>query len=656
MMLIILSLFCILLAGLIPFFIAKMKPSLSDKLSASLHVIGSIVGWIFILLQLRHNSVLLLNLPFETIFGHFSIRIDTISILFLIPIYTISAMSAIYSISYWSTIQKGFHQSVKYRLFLSFFTIFMILLVICDNFMMFLLCWEIMSLLAYFLVTIDELDEEAQKAGYLYIIATHTGIVALFGLFGIIQNYFGYFDFTSALGHIDAHSSLASWIFLLGLFGFGVKAGIFPLYFWLPSAHASAPVAISALLSGVMIKMGIYGIIRVASLFTNIPHWWGWVVFGLGIISGILGVVYAIAQHDIKKLLAYHSIENIGIILIGIGLAILGKSYRNETLVLFGLSGALFHVINHALFKPLLFYSAGSIIEKYHTRDINHYGGIIKVQPYTALFFLIGAVAISGLPPLNGFASEWLLYMGMFKSLLSSQNSLLPVMAGIVALSIIGGLALACFVKVFGISFLGKPRHIELLHVKESSWSMLLPMGFLSAVCFMLGLFPFILESFLSRATMLFNHAPLLLKLNAMSDLSFAYIWFFIVLALIASILFFTIKDKIKTDIDTWACAFPYGTPKIQYTPASLAQMIMNLFSWALKRKKSELSIKGIFVQKYQFYLHQNDKVIYTLLKIADTTLLFAAKTRTLIHNGYMGIYVLYIFTALIIMLLYVGK
>ncbi len=655
-MLMILSLFSIFLAGFIPFLMAKEKPSLSDRLSASLHVIGSILGWIFILLQLRHDSVILFNLPLETIFGHFSIRIDIISILFLIPIYTISAMSAIYSISYWPTIQKGFHQSVKYRLFFSFFTLFMILLAICDSFMMFLLCWEIMSLLAYFLITIDELDEEAQKAGYLYIIATHTGIVALFGMFAIIQSYFGFFDFTSALGEIDGHLDFASWIFLLGLFGFGVKAGVFPLYFWLPSAHASAPVAISALLSGVMIKMGIYGIIRVASLFTNIPHWWGWAVFGLGIVSGILGVVYAIAQHDIKKLLAYHSIENIGIILIGIGLAILGKSYHNETLVLFGLAGALFHVINHALFKPLLFYSAGSIIEKYHTRDINHYGGIIKVQPYTALFFLIGAVAISGLPPLNGFASEWLLYMGMFKSLLSTQNSLLPLMAGIVALSIIGGLALACFVKVFGISFLGKPRHIELLHVKESSWPMLLPMGILSVICFVLGVFPFMLEKFLSRIAIFFNHSPITPKLEAMTQLSYAYIWFFIALALIATILFFTLKNKIKMDIDTWACAFPYGTPKIQYTPASLAQMIMELFSWTLVRKKSAFSLKGIFVKNYQFHLHQNDKIIYFLRKTADVFLLFAAKIKTLIHNGYMGIYVLYIFTALISMLLYVGK
>ena len=655
-MLFLVSICCILGAGILPFFCASTKPLLSDKLSAMIHVSGSLAGLIFIFIQISHHSTLQYNLPFQTLFGTFSVRFDTITILFLIPIYIISAMSSIYSITYWPTVTKGLSASLKYRLYLSFFTLFMLFLVIADNFIMFLICWEIMSLLAYFLITIDEANDEAQSAGYLYIIATHSGVIALFGMFAIIQTHFGFYDFSSAIGNMNGNVALSSIVFLLGLFGFGIKAGIFPLYFWLPNAHASAPVAVSALLSGVMIKMGIYGIVRVTSFFISIPHWWAWLVFGLGIISGILGVVYAIAQHDIKKLLAYHSIENIGIIVIGLGLAMLGKSYHNEALVLFGFAGALFHVINHSLFKPLLFYSAGSIIEKYHTRDIGHYGGIIKVQPLTALFFLIGAVAISGLPPLNGFASEWLLYIGMFKSLLSTQNALLPIIAGVLALSIIGGLALACFVKVFGISFLGKPRHIELLHVKESSWSMLFPMAFLAIICFILGVFPFILEELLTRVALLFNHHPMNIKLETMTHLSYAYSWFFTVFALIAGILFYTFKDKIKMNIDTWACAFSYGTPKIQYTPSSLAEMIMGLFSWTLKSKQSEFSFKGIFVKKYQYYLQQNDKIIYFLTKIAHAFLLFASKVRTLIHNGYMGIYVLYIFTALIIMLLYVGK
>lgn len=654
-MLIILSLFCIFFAGVTPFILAKKKPFISDRLCAFLHVIGTIFGWTFIFLTYQHHFVVSLELPFKTIFGSFSILIDEITLLFLIPIYTISAMSAIYSISYWSTAKKGYILSVKYRLFLSLFTLFMIFLVIADNFVMFLMCWEIMSLLAYFLITVDEANSEAQSAGYLYIIATHTGIIALFGMFAILQTQFDFFDFSSTVGQVNGNLGIASIIFLLGVFGFGMKAGIFPLYFWLPTAHASAPVAVSALLSGVMIKMGIYGVVRVASLFMNIPHWWGWMVLGLGIISGILGVVYAIAQHDIKKLLAYHSIENIGIIAIGIGLGILGQSYHNETLILFGFAGALFHVINHALFKPLLFYSAGSIIEKYHTRDISHYGGIIKAQPYTALFFLIGAVAISGLPPLNGFASEWLLYMGMFKSILSTQNALVPVFTGIVALSIIGGLALACFVKVFGITFLGKPRKIELLHVRESSWSMLFPMAFLSVICFILGIFPSIMEGLLSYCATLFSHHPLKPQLGIMTELSYAYIWLLGIFLILGVIFLVSFKGKIKKDIDTWACAFPYTTPKMQYTPASLAQMIMYIFNWTLKIKKSELPLSGFFHQKYAFYFHQNDKTIYLLTTLSNIFVLFASKVKTIVHNGYMGIYVLYIFTTLIAMLLYVS-
>ncbi|MDD3344122.1 MAG: proton-conducting transporter membrane subunit [Sulfurospirillaceae bacterium] len=655
-MLFLVSICCILGAGILPFFWASTQPILSDKFSTTMHIIGSLSGLIFVFIQISYQSTIQYMLPLQTMFGTFSVRFDTMSMLFLIPIYIISAMSSLYSISYWPTLTKGLSVSLKYRLYLSFFTLFMLLLVIADNFIMFLICWEIMSLLAYFLITIDEFNDESQSAGYLYIIATHSGVIALFGMFAILQTHFGFYDFSSAIGNVNVNLDFASAIFLLGLFGFGIKAGIFPLYFWLPNAHASAPVAVSALLSGVMIKMGIYGIVRVISFFISIPHWWGWLVFGLGIISGILGVVYAIAQHDIKKLLAYHSIENIGIIVIGVGLAMLGKSYHNDILILFGLAGALFHIINHSLFKPLLFYSAGSMIEKYHTRNISHYGGIIKVQPLTALFFLIGAVAISGLPPFNGFASEWLLYLGMFKSLLSTQNALLPVIGGVLALSVIGGLALACFVKVFGISFLGKPRHIELSNIKESAWPMLLPMAILSVICFILGVFPFVVEELLSRIVLIFNHQPINFKLEAMTDLSYAYMWFFSLFALIAGILFYTFRDKIQMNIDTWACAFPYGSSKIQYTPASLAEMIMGLFSWTLKSRHNELSVKGIFVKKYQYYLHQNDKIIYFLIKTTDAFLVYASKIRTLIHNGYMGIYVLYIFTALIIMLLYVGQ
>lgn len=650
------SLFFILCSAFLPFFIAKKNPLLCDKLFAFFYSIGALLGLGFIAFGIIKGLHVAYTLPFSILFSCFSIKIEMINLLFMIPIYLIGSMSAIYSTSYWSTAQKGLSSSFRYRLYLCLFTISMILLVIADNFIMFITFWEIMSLLAYGLITIDEDSEEAQSAGYLYFIATHTGVIALMGMFAIIQVYFDFSDFSSALGKIDANLAIASSIFLLGVFGFGMKAGFFPLYFWLPSAHSSAPVPISALLSGVMIKMGIYGILKILFMFSNIPHWWGWLIFTIGILSGILGVVYAIAQHDIKKLLAYHSIENIGIIAIGIGLAMLGRSYHNSTLVLFGLAGALFHVINHSLFKPLLFYSAGSIIEKYHTRDIGHYGGIIKVQPYTALFFLIGAVSISGLPPFNGFASEWLLYMGMFKTLFSHQNTLMPVVFGILSLALIGGLALACFVKVFGISFLGNPRKIELSNVKESSLFMLFPMAFLSTICFVLGVFPSIMKDILLDIASAFNQKNIYVKIDTLINLSEAYLWFFMIFGVVLAVVLYQTRGKISKNIGTWACGFSHKTPRAQYTSSSLMQMILDLFGWTLHVKRGAFCSKELFSQKYHFYLHQNDKTIYWLAKISEKFLLFCSKLRTIIHNGYMGIYVLYIFVALILMLLYVGN
>lgn len=656
MVLFTLSLVCLLFASLPWSYWIKQNPNCADITNAFFHTLGSLMGFVFIAYHLNQKSVSLdYTFPFRLFSATLSLRIDTIALVFLSIIYLISAMSAIYSINYWSTLNKGVKASFKYRLGLSFFTFFMLLLIASDSFMLFLLFWEIMSLWAYFLITLHENDDEAQDAGYLYLIATHTGVVTLFGLFALLQTHFNANTFSALAFSLDGYGVYGTWIFLLGLFGFGLKAGIFPLYFWLPTAHASAPVPISALLSGVMIKMGIYGIVRTISLFEKLPTWWGWSLLGIGIFSGILGVVYAIAQHDIKRLLAYHSIENIGIIVIGLGMALLGKSYQHEGLVFFGITGAFFHVINHSIFKSLLFYSAGSIIETYHTRSISAYGGIINAQPYTALFFLMGAIAISGIPPFNGFASEWLLYTGMFQTLLSSNASLVGIIVGILALALIGGLALACFVKVFGLSFLGIPRTITLDNIKESSLFMLVPMGFLAFICLFLGLYPSFLEQLLTKSANAFAHQSLTPKLDVLVDLSTFYFWFILLTCTVVLLFFKHIRGKITRTVGTWACAFSHATPKAQYSASSLAQMIMEFFTPTLRITQSSHSIKGLFTHPHaSFHIHHNDGVIFGLQKSSEFFLRFSARIRSLVHNGYMGIYVLYILIALLVMLFYV--
>ena len=278
-------------------------------------------------------------------------------------------------------------------------------------------------------------------------------------------------------------------LFLLFFIGFGIKAGFVPLHTWLPEAHPAAPSHISGVMSGVMIKMGIYGILRVLLSVQTDLLWIGTIILGVSLISGLLGVMTAILQHDLKRLLAYHSIENIGIIGIGIGLGIIGKATGNDALALLGLSGGLLHVLNHSLFKSLLFYGAGSVYRSTHTRHIDHLGGLIKKMPYTAVFFLIGSLAICGLPPFNGFISEYLIYLGMFKSLSgASLYQIITILFSIIGLTLIGGLAIFCFTKAFGIVFLGQPRSDEVSHAKESGIGMMIPQIIIIVFILMIGL------------------------------------------------------------------------------------------------------------------------------------------------------------------------
>ena len=287
---------------------------------------------------------------------------------------------------------------------------------------------------------------------------------------------------------------------LLGLIGFGFKAGVMPLHIWLPSAHTVAPSHVSAIMSGVIIKMGIYGLFRVTSLLPT-PPLHGAPSSGAGAVSGILGVAFAIGQHDLKRLLAYHSIENIGIILLGLGLALIGRSLDREDLIVLGMSGGLLHVWNHAVFKALLFLSAGSVIHAAHTREIDQLGGLAKTMPWTALGFLVGAVAICGLPPLNGFVSEFLIYLGLFASFSQDgQASFAGAAFAAPALALIGTLALACFVKVYGITFLGLARSHHARHVHESPWTMIGPWACLGACCFAIGLAPGLIAPVLEQA------------------------------------------------------------------------------------------------------------------------------------------------------------
>src|SRR5262249_9358993 len=338
-----------------------------------------------------------------------------LSAIFLVPVFLISLLGNVYGLDYWKQTAHP-ENGRKLRLFYGLLTAGMALLVIARNSILFLFGWEIMALSAFFLVTTEDNDTEVRAAGWVYLVATHVATLCLFALFALLRMAGGSFALTP-LAEGSVTPALATAIFVLALVGFGLKAGIMPLHIWLPGAHAAAPSHVSAIMSGVLIKMGIYGLVRVTSLLPTPPLEWGTTVLVLGAVSGVLGVAFAIGQHDLKRLLAYHSIENIGIIAMGLGLAMIGRTLSRPDWVLLGLAGVLLHVWNPALFKALLFLSAGSVIHATHSREIDRLGGLAKTMPWTALSFLVGAMAICGLPPLNGFVSEFLIYLGMFGTL-----------------------------------------------------------------------------------------------------------------------------------------------------------------------------------------------------------------------------------------------
>lgn len=589
--------------------------------------------------------------------GAFLVAIDGISAMFLVPVFLISLLGSIYGLDYWKQTEHS-RNGRKLRLFYGLLTAGMALLLLARNAILFLASWEVMALSAYFLVSTEDHDPEVRATGWLYLVATHFATLCLFALFALLRAASGSFTLAPlAAGGVS--SDMATAIFVLALLGFGLKAGIMPLHVWLPSAHAIAPSHVSALMSGVIIKMGIYGIVRVTALLPEPPVAWGGVLLALGVISGVLGVAFAVGQHDLKRLLAYHSIENIGIIVMGIGLAMIGRSLGQGDWIILGLAGGLLHVWNHAIFKALLFLAAGSVIHAAHTREIDHLGGLANRMPGTAFGFLVGAVAICGLPPLNGFVSEFLVYLGLFRTLgLGDEPGYAGAAFAAAGLALIGCLAVACFVKVFGAVFLGVARSEHAAHAHESRLAMLLPIGVLTACCFLIGLGPTLVAPVLTRAvaawapelpevaTRFHNLAPLA-SISFMGGLLLA------ACLLVGGALWACLRSRSLGFESTWGCGYAAPSPRLQYTSSSFAQMLVDLFSWALRPKATAPEQLPLFPGKSSFHSDVPDTVLEEAVLPTFRGVAWLFSWFRWIQHGSVQLYLLYIFVALIALLLW---
>lgn len=623
----------------------------AEHASVALMTLGGASGLIGCAVYLGGGSSAGLVLPWSIPWGRLALGLDAISVAFLVPVFSIPVLGAWYGLGYWSQAEHP-ETAAKLRVFYGLLAASMALVVTARDSVLFMIVWELMALAAFFLVTTEDDNASACQAGWHYLIATHLGSLCLMAMFVLLGSVAGGSALAPIKGGMGAGAMTA--IFVLAVVGFGLKAGLMPLHVWLPGAHANAPTHVSAVLSGVMIKMGIYGIVRVISILPPLPTTLGGTLLAIGVVSGVLGVVLAIAQHDLKRLLAYHSIENIGIITMGLGLAALGRSCSRPDWVALGLGGALLHVWNHALFKSLLFFSAGSAIHAVGTREIDRMGGLARRMPWTAAMFLVGAVAICGLPPLNGFVSELLIYLGLFRTL-GPGPSLTGVAFAVPALAMIGGLAVACFVKVFGVAFLGEPRMPPPARLHESPPSMLAPMFALAGACAAIGLFPTVAAPVLNRAV-----AGWATELSAPPVQSLAPLGWVSAMSILLAVcciagvikLWGTMRRGAFATVGTWDCGYAAPNARMQYTASSFAEMLVGIFGWALRPRKHLPPITGPFPKPADFESHGQDVVLEGMVTPSFRAIeRLLMRLRTLQH-GRIQIYILYVLVIAVVLLI----
>ncbi len=544
------------------------------------------------------GSALTLPLGLPWLGAHF--RVDAPAAFFLVVVNLGGAVASLYGLGY------GRHEQVPHRV-LPFFPAFlaaMNLVVLADDAFTFLFSWEFMSLASWALVMAHHQDRENVRAGYVYLVMASFGTLSLLLAFGLLAGPDGAYGF-AAIRAADHPPATVALVLALVLLGAGSKAGIVPLHVWLPLAHPAAPSHVSALMSGVMTKVAVYGFVRIVFDLLGEPTWWAsMIVLALGGATAVLGVLYALMQHDLKRLLAYHTVENIGIIYIGLGLALAFQANGMGWAAALALTAALFHVLNHSLFKSLLFFGAGAVLTATSERDMEHLGGLIHRMPYTSFAFLVGCVAISALPPLNGFVSEWLTFQAILQSPQLPQWGLkimVPAVGSLLALS--AALAAACFVKAFGVTFLGRPRTMAAEQAKDVDRFSLAAMYLFAALCLVAGVLPGPVIDGLSPVTlaMLGDRMPaqsgvpwLSIVPIAEGRSSYNGALVFVFIAISASLAVYVIHrfaSRALRRAPAWDCGFPDPSPMTQYTAGSFAQPIRRVFGTLVFRAREQVEM-----------------------------------------------------------------
>lgn len=656
----ILPAFLLIIAGaFLSLFLQKLPRArrLTGPLSA---IAGSIIGIFPALHCLATGHTAVLKLPWQMPLGSLSLSLTPLSAVFILPILIVSGLSAAYGYEYLKN--SGAYKNLGLHwFFFNILTASMLIVVTAGNAILFLLAWEVMSLSSFFLVMFESTNRDVRKAGWLYLTATHIGSAFLLVLFMIMGQAAGSFDF-NMFSLNGTSPAVIAIVFIFALIGFGTKAGFIPLHIWLPEAHPAAPSHVSALMSGVMIKTGIYGIIKILTFITNPLPWFGWTLIAIGTVSGIIGVLMAISQHDLKRLLAYSSVENIGIISIGLGAGLLGLAHNSSILAFLGFAGALAHVINHSFFKSLLFLGAGAVLHSAKTRDMDKLGGVLKKMPVTALAFLAASVSICGIPPFNGFISEFLIYSGAITGIAANTSGALHS-AGLVimtAMALIGGLALACFTKAFGIVFLGEPRTSCVMQAHEPGRMMQIPMITLAVFCLATGLAgPFFIRMIepaalsIMPSSALLSGQPRLIPIDALKGITTGAAILTGLAACIAIIRFRLLASRTIGSTVTWDCGYARPHPRMQYTASSFTAPLTRLFFTLIRTSRRFHTEPGLFPGSASFSSETRDAYSERIYKPVLNAIHALLSGFRWIQHGRLNLYILYIVATLILLLIW---
>lgn len=557
-----------------------------------LNLISSVFALVPVFQVLSGGSSKEFLFNFGSVIGNSSFLIDQLSAFFILIIVFISFLALIYGKKYLFPYEN--ENKLSAHLFLyNLFIFSMICVVLASNVLLFLIFWEIMSLASFLLMMYEGEKADVRKISVQYFVMMHVCVLFLILGFAILNIKTGSLSFSDFKGNID------NLVFVLLFIGFGIKAGFVPLHTWLPSAHPAAPSHISAVMSGVMIKTGIYGILRILTLNVDLTLFVSYLVLFIGVLSGFFGILYAICQRDFKKMLAYSSVENMGIIAIAFGVGLLGVVYKNEIMASLGFIAGFMHILNHSIFKPLMFFSAGSVYKQTGTKDMEKLGGLVKVMPISALCFLFGSLAISAIPPFNGFISEFLIYLGSLNSFSTHNYFLISVIILTVAiLAFIGAMALIAFTNAFSVIFLGTLRsNIEVK--SDVSGYMKAPVIILVLISAFIGVFPQYAVNIVQAPVSLFTNFRLEYDiLSSVSSLNIALILLFSGLFILR---YFLLKSKKVSYEKTWGCGYDRESSRVQYTANSFTRPFLGFLTPFYERVLEFKQIKELFPSKTSF-------------------------------------------------------